>query len=86
MDVYGISFDSVGEQARFVESQTLNFQLLSDPDGSVARKYGVHAGGFAKRVTFIIDGQGKLRHVDAGVQVTTHGEDLLERVYGLQTE
>jgi len=86
VDVYGISFDSVVDQARFAEAQELNFQLLSDPDGSAAKKYDVHAGGFAKRVTFIIDDKGKLRHADQSVQVASHGEDLMERVYNLQTE
>jgi peroxiredoxin Q/BCP len=86
VDVYGVSFDSVVEQAQFAKEQELTFPLLSDPDGSAALKYGVHAGGFARRVTFIIDEKGNLRHVDTGVQVATHGDDLIERVYELQTE
>ena len=49
-------------------------------------KYGVHAGRFAKRVTFVIDEKGTLRHVDSSVKVNSHGEDLAELVYNLQTE
>ena len=56
-DVYGISLDSVQDQAQFVEKQHLTFKLLSDPDGSVATKYGVLAPGaeYTNRVTFLID-------------------------------
>lgn len=60
--------------------------MLSDPDGSAAKKYGVFAGRFAQRVTFIIDEKGTLRKIDSSVDVNTHGEDLVELVYELQTE
>jgi peroxiredoxin Q/BCP len=77
-DVYGISLDSVQDQAKFVEQQKLNFPLLSDPDASVATKYGVlEAGGeYTKRVTFVIDDKGILRKIVDPVDVKTHGEDL----------
>jgi peroxiredoxin Q/BCP len=56
--------------------------LLSDPDGSVARKYGVLAEGrpMARRVTFVIDEKGILRHVDEKVDVASHGKDLVELI------
>ena len=78
VDLYGISLDSVQEQAQFVEKQHLNFPLLSDPDGSVAAKYGVLEPGaqYTRRVTFVIDDQGVLRHVIDKVDVSKHGEDL----------
>ena len=52
--------------------------MLSDPDGSVARKYGVldPGGKYALRVTFVIDDQGVLRKVVEQVDVKKHGEDL----------
>jgi peroxiredoxin Q/BCP len=77
-DVYGISLDSVAEQAQFVEKHKLTFPLLSDPDGSVAAKYGVLAPGaqYTQRVTFVIDDQGVLRKVIEKVNVQTHGADL----------
>lgn len=77
-DVYGISLDSVKDQAQFAEQQHLNFPLLSDPDASAATKYGVldPTGQFTKRVTFVIDDRGVLRHVLDKVSVQTHGADL----------
>ncbi|MDP6929666.1 MAG: peroxiredoxin [Planctomycetota bacterium] len=77
--VYGISLDDVASQAAFAKAQKLNFPLLSDVDGSVARKYGVLMGlmPMAKRVTFVIDPKGVLRHIDKKVNVKQHGTDLV---------
>ena len=36
-----MSLDDVASQARFVKEQSLNFPLLSDPDGSAAGRLGV---------------------------------------------
>ena len=87
-DVYGISLDSVTDLAKFHKAQKLSYPLLSDPDGSVARKFDALMSGrpYAKRMTFIIDSDGILRHIDSGVNVRSHGEDLLELVERLQGE
>jgi len=87
-DVYGISLDSVQEQAQFVEKQHLTFPLLSDPDGSVAAKYGVLEPGaqYTKRVTFVIDDQGVLRKILDQVDVKKHGEDLAGVLEGLKAK
>jgi len=84
--VYTASLDSVRELADFAEKQTLPFALLSDPDGSVARKYGVLDPGakYAQRVTFVIDDQGVLRKVVEQVNVKSHGEDLAVMVEELR--
>ena len=86
MNVYGISLDDVQSQAQFHESQELTFPLLSDPDGSVARKYGVLAAdaGYTERVSFILDEEGILQKIDTQVNVTTHGDDLLTMIQELQ--
>ena len=54
--------------------------MLSDPDGSVARKYGVLGDGerYARRVTFVVDPEGVVRHVDETVDVARHGAALAE--------
>jgi peroxiredoxin Q/BCP len=43
----------------------LPFLLLSDPDGSIRKAFGVSntLGLVPKRVTFVIDRQGIIRHV-----------------------
>ena len=84
--MFGASLDSVADQAAFYEKEGLNFPLLSDPDGSAARKYGVLGEGakWTQRVTFLIDKKGFLRAIDDEVQVASHGADLVERVKALQ--
>jgi peroxiredoxin Q/BCP len=54
----GISMDAVDKQARFASTNGLDFPLLSDPDGAVARTFGVKRPvGFlkVKRTTFVLD-------------------------------
>jgi peroxiredoxin Q/BCP len=84
--VAAISLDDVNLQRSFHEEQKLNFPLLSDPDGSVAAKYGVLMADkpYASRVTFVIDDKGVLRHVDSKVSVDSHGKDLAAIVKGLR--
>jgi peroxiredoxin Q/BCP len=81
----GVSPDKPAKLARFVERDALNFDLLSDPDHAVADKYG--AWGPKKfmgrsfdgilRTTFVIDRDGKLRHVMDKVATKTHHDDVL---------
>lgn len=86
VQVFGASLDDVQALAAFVDAQELNYGLLSDPDGSAARKCGVLPadGRYAQRVTLVIDEKGVLRHVDDGVQVSSHGTDIAKLVRELQ--
>jgi len=65
-EIYGISLDPPQRHARFAERYHLPFPLISDGDGSIARAFGVlRLGGwlFTKRVSFVIDRNGTIRHV-----------------------
>jgi peroxiredoxin Q/BCP len=44
VEVVGVSGDSVETHAKFKAAQTLTFTLLADPDGAVARRFGVPFG------------------------------------------
>lgn len=52
----GISADSVERQAEFDEKHSLGYPLLSDPDRSIAKLFGVKRPGplMNKRATFVI--------------------------------
>ena len=52
----GISADKVDRQARFDAKHGLGYPLLSDPDRTVARQFGVKRPGplMNKRATFVI--------------------------------
>lgn len=67
--VFGISTDTLEVNKDFAESLDLEFALLSDEDGAVARSYGVLMDGrnFAKRATFVIDREGKIVHFEEGM-------------------
>ena len=86
--MYGVSLDSVQDQARFAKAQELNFPLLSDPDGSAGVKYGVLAPGarFTARATFVLDDRGVLRAALPRVSPTTHGEELVTLLESLMDE
>lgn len=63
--VVGISADSLETHVRFASSTGIPFQLLSDTDQRVARKYG-SAGqdGYNRRTVFVIDPKGRVSYTD----------------------
>jgi peroxiredoxin Q/BCP len=77
MVVLGVSMDDEASHQKFTEKYNLPFQLLADTDGAVTKAYDVEGGGYAKRVTYVIDGNGKITHVDASVNTANHAQDIL---------
>jgi thioredoxin-dependent peroxiredoxin len=77
MVVLGVSTDDEASHKLFKEKYGLPFQLLADSDGTITKAYDVDGGGYAKRVTYIIDGSGKITHVDESVKTATHAQDIL---------
>ncbi len=84
--VLGVSPDAPSKLTKFIKKYDLNFDLLSDEDHSVAEKYGVWAlkqfmgkefMGIV-RTTFVIDKEGRLRHVMNKVNTKTHDQDLID--------
>jgi thioredoxin-dependent peroxiredoxin len=66
--VLGISLDSQDRNRKFAEETGASFPLLSDTEKKVAKAYGVLSFTrlFANRVTFVIDKEGIIRHIDEG--------------------
>ena len=77
MVVLGVSMDDEASHKAFQEKYGLPFQLLADPDGTLTKAYDVEGSGYSKRVTYIINGEGKITHVDEKVQTDTHAQDIL---------
>lgn len=69
----GISIDSPGANKAFAEKIRATFPILSDPGKESAKAYGVLSFTrlFANRVTFVIDKDGVIQHID-------HGSDALD--------
>jgi peroxiredoxin Q/BCP len=80
MVVLGVSMDDESSHKAFKEKYGLPFQLLVDTAGAITKAYDVDGGGYAKRVTYIIDPEGKISHVDAAVNTATHASDILSVV------
>jgi peroxiredoxin Q/BCP len=66
--VLGISLDSQERNRRFALETGATFPLLSDTTKQVAKVYGVlnFTHLFANRVTFVIDKDGIIGHIDEG--------------------
>jgi len=77
MVVLGVSRDDEASHKKFTEKYGLPFNLLADTDGAITKAYDVDGGGYAKRVTYVIDSNGKITHVDASVNTSTHAQDIL---------
>jgi peroxiredoxin Q/BCP len=77
------STDPVEKNADFAESTEADFPLLSDPDGEVARAYGVYTMGFARRHTFYIDTDGVITHIDRAVKPSSSAEDMVAHLQRL---
>lgn len=60
--ILGVSRDEPSVQAKFRAEQRADFPLIADPSGDVSRAFGVARSLFkvAKRVTFVIDPEGRL--------------------------
>jgi peroxiredoxin Q/BCP len=75
--VLGVSADDETSHQAFTQKYNLNFPLLVDKDKTLIKAYDVDGGGYAKRVTYVIDGNGKIIHVDSNVNTSSHAKDIL---------
>lgn len=86
--VIGISKDSVAKHDKFITKHDLGVILASDEDSDTCERYGVwveknmygrkYMG--IERATYLIDGEGKIRHIWRKVKVPGHAEAVLEEV------
>lgn len=84
--VLGISPDPAEEIAQFAADEALNFPLLSDPGHEVAKAYGSFGEKTFNDKTFVgtlrstavVDPEGKISHVEYGVDARGHVGRLRE--------
>ena len=77
------SVDTAEENKRFAESLGLDYPILSDPDRSVAKAYGVlmpAPRNVAARWTFYIDKDGIVRAIDKQVKAPQAGPDIAAKL------
>ena len=82
--VLGVSMDDQASHKMFKEKYGLPFQLLVDKDGTITKAYDLYGEyngtGYAQRVTYIIDGEGKITHVDEKVKTDSHAQDIIGQI------
>ena len=84
--IYGVSRDSMASHEKFRDKQGFKFDLISDPDERLCKKFDVvrektlYGRKFmgVVRSTFLIDANGKLRREWRNVKVKGHAEEVLE--------
>lgn len=78
--VYGVSMDDVESHADFAEAEGVEFDLLADPDGTVASAFGVSTDeGRTGRVTFLLgDGHVVAAYEPVLADPEGHADEVLE--------
>ncbi len=88
VEVIGISRDSVASHIKFAEKYGLPFILLSDPELSAIKAYGVwqekklygKVSFGVVRTTFIIDEDGNIAHIMPKVKPDTNAAEILAKL------
>lgn len=80
-EVIGISSDSIGSHKRFAQRHRLPFVLLADTKKKVQRLFKLPKllfGLYTKRITFVIDKEGKVVYVHDSLLATSHIKKALK--------
>lgn len=85
-EVYGISTDTISDQAKFHKEHHLSFDLLADSDAKVTELYGAKMPvvKVSKRWTFIIDPQLKIKNVLKDVDPAMDSDRVVAEIKKLQ--
>tara|TARA_B100000035_G_scaffold301448_1_gene298062 strand:+ start:1393 stop:1860 length:468 start_codon:yes stop_codon:yes gene_type:complete len=90
-DIFGVSKDSLNSHAKFKDKYKIKFDLLSDEDLKILKKYKVW--GKKKfmgrefmgilRTTFLINPEGKIIKIWKNVKVKDHAKDVLNTLISI---
>ncbi len=79
------SVDPVQKNKEFAESLNVDYPILSDPEKKAAEAFGVLGSrGVASRVTFYVDKDGKIAHIDRMVNAREDGQNAVEKLKELK--
>ena len=81
--IYGVSLDNEADNKAFAEKFSFTFPLLCDVGREISLAY--HAiqskdDGYAARITYVIDADGKILEAIDQVDTQTHSKDLCSRL------
>jgi len=75
-----VSFDTVEDNAAFAKKFSFPYPLLCDTSREIGMAYGACDSPddeYAKRITYVIDPEGKIKQVYGKVSAAKHPEELL---------
>ena len=87
-EVWGVSGDDAASHQRFAQRHNLPYALLVDKSNQLRKAFGVPAvlGLLPGRVTYVIDGDGVIRHVFNNLlDGPAHRREALDALKRLQT-
>jgi len=79
--VLGISFDSEKKNRAFAEKYDFPFRLLCDTDRKIGLAYGAcddTAAGAPRRISYVIDTEGRISRAMPKVNPREHAEEVLD--------
>lgn len=80
----GASADKEELNQKFTDKNMYTFPLLCDPDKKLITALGIKSGaGFANRVTYIVDTEGKIVKIYEKVAPKGHADEVLKAVKAL---
>lgn len=75
------SVDPPETNRRFAQSLELDYPILSDEGGKVAKQYGVlNSRGVSSRHTIYVGKDGKILFIDREVKATRHAQDVIAKL------
>jgi peroxiredoxin Q/BCP len=78
--ILGVSFDTIPDNAAFARKFSFDFPLLCDTDRVVGIAYGAAddaSAEYAKRVSYLIDAEGRVKRTYPKVNAASHPEEIL---------
>lgn len=85
LEVFGVSFDTVQENRAFAEKFSFPFRLLCDTERVLGLAYGAADApdaGYAKRISYVIDEEGRVLLAYPKVKPDQHLEQVLGDLSG----
>jgi len=76
-EIVGISADNQDSHESFCSEKSINYTLLSDPEGIISDKYGSWIPPFSDRNTFLISPEGEIAYRWISVLPINHAKEVL---------
>jgi peroxiredoxin Q/BCP len=84
VQVYGVSADDQKSHEQFAKEEHLPFPIVADPTHAWSAAFGVPTRlGIDSRVSFLLDGEGKVAKVYPDVDPGLHADEVLKDAAGL---